>query len=176
MTSPLFSNTPPLVIWFSPFLPTIPVCFPLLHLPPSFFPFCSDPFFLLLLLQSAVPPGRPACVHWGWIPPHVALGWDGQQRTQGHLPYYNPLLTRPSVRSRLEKIWKGTHEEEKKSFSCTSSINIWLVFAQAAPPWTWRERISAVWSTVWRWTASLWCSVMDGWASSRHWATLSQQM
>lgn len=113
MTSPLFSNTLPLVIWFSPFLPTVPVCFPLLY---------PSACFLLLLLQSAVPPGRPVGVHCGWIPPHVALGRDGQQRTQGHLPHYDPLLTRPSVRSRLEK----THIKRGKKVISISRFSHFL--------------------------------------------------
>lgn len=106
---------------------SVPVCFPLLHLRPFFPPlFWPSACFLLLLLQLAVPPGRPVGVHCGWIPPHVALGRDGQQRTQGHLPYYNPLLTRPSVRSRLEKIWKDARKKKKKKVISISRFSPFL--------------------------------------------------
>lgn len=36
------------------------------------------------------------------LSPCAALGWARQQWTQGHLPYYNPLLIGPAVCSRLK--------------------------------------------------------------------------
>lgn len=47
-------------------------------------------------------------MHHRRLPPCAALGWDRHQRTEGHLPHYDPLLLRPSVCSRSGKtrlIW-----------------------------------------------------------------------
>lgn len=106
MTSPLFSNTLPFVIFFPPFLPTIPVCFLFLPLHHFFVVFsfeCRCSFLHVVFFQSAVPPGGPVGVYHRRLPPCAALGRARQQRTQGYLPYYNPLLVRPSVCSRLDK-------------------------------------------------------------------------
>lgn len=75
---------------------------------PSFIPFllnfCAHFRMSSSSPQSADPPEGTVGMYRGWIPPRAALEWARRQRTQGYLPHYNPLLARPSVCSRLEKI------------------------------------------------------------------------
>lgn len=63
----------------------------------EFFPF----------LKSADPPRGLTGVHHRRVPPYSALGRDRHQRTEGHLPHYNPLLVRPPVCSRSLKTSLG---------------------------------------------------------------------
>ena len=77
-------------------------------LPPTVFfysllPLSADISVFSSSHQSPVPPGGLTGVHRRRLPPRAALGWAGQQRTQGHLPHYHPLLPRPTVCSRLGK-------------------------------------------------------------------------
>lgn len=97
--------------------------------------------------QSADPPGGPAGVHRRRIPPHAALGRDGQQRTQGRLPDDHPLLPGPAVRSRSEQPEKEENSPGERERSGSTAEPL-LVFAQVAPRWTWREPTSAAWSTA----------------------------
>lgn len=73
------------------------------------------------LPQSADPPGGPAGVHRRRIPSHVALGRDGQQRTQCHLPDDDSLLPGPSVGSRSEKRGGSSRHEMRKENSIVAA-------------------------------------------------------
>lgn len=106
------------VILFPPFLPTAPVVS---------FSTSSTVFFPFLLNlnahfcvsssshQSAVPTGGFTGVYCRRLPPCAALGRARQQRTQGHLPHYNPLLARPAVCSRLDKTHAHSLTQNKRA-------------------------------------------------------------